>query len=439
MILPHAMTTAEYIQTPRGQYSRYRWRGMHGYSYYIFDREPPGQGTNNTQKADFQYEILEKMKEHKRRSYSSKIVAEIWLDPTVQNPPHIHTAMKKLLDIFESPLPESGIERKGLIYENDNQISYLSVRYHLGGKDRGIRVKFAPFRHFVDNLKLAHDILSGRYNDFINRFDFEREMEDINRYCEDHNFSEVIEEFRRHEEEKEIFLKHFSTRAYNSMHFMKKMQAQEALLSMSKLSIDDLYSVFSASEIFTKNNVHLIEIAEIVAGWVTDSPIRMQLPSLPTEEGQRNQFKEQIREGMRAFKTHYDILEPLYIPVILEAIYKPPVTSEGFYKDLDNIIGDFILPIFHEEFRPPPTHSAILSSVEYADGDPLEGMIRDIPKSVPYSVAGYEIVEIPRHPNDEENGFLVIGLSPGSYASHSLWYRIDEVIEKWGKSIRDAW
>ena len=73
---------------------------------------------------------------------------------------------------------------------------------------------------------------------------------------------------------------------------------------------------------------------------------------------------------MRGFRTHYDILEPLYIPVIIEVIYKPPIASEGFYK---------------------------------------------------------------------EDGFLVVGLSPGSYASHSLWYRIDEVIEKWGECIRDTW
>jgi len=149
------LTKSEYLQTPQGQYNRYHWRRMLGYTYYIFDREPPGQGTNNAQKADFQREILEEMKKHNRRAYRSKIVAEIWLDPSVQNPPHIHTAMKKLLDIFEQPLPESGIKRKGLIYQNDNQISYLSVRYHLGSVEGGIRAKFAPFRHFIDNLKLA--------------------------------------------------------------------------------------------------------------------------------------------------------------------------------------------------------------------------------------------------------------------------------------------
>lgn len=438
MMPPYSMTTTKYLETPQGQYGRYQWRRMRGYNYYIFDREPLGQRTTNAQKAEFQHEILEKMKEHNRRSYRSKIVAEIWLDPTVQNPPHIHTAMKKLLDIFGNPLPESGIKRKGLIYQNDNQISYLSVRYHLGSGERGIRAKFAPFRHFVDNLKLAYEILSGHYDDYIDRYEFEREMEELDGYRDDHNFSDAIEDFRRHEAEKERFLEHFSIKAYNSMHFMNKIRAQEALLSMSKLSVNDLYNVFNTSEIF-QNDVRLREIAEIVAGWVTGSSIRIQLPSLPTEEGQRNQYKEQIREYMRGFRTHYDILQPLYIPVIIEVIYKPPIASVGFYKDLDNIIRDFILPIFHDEFKPPPTHGSVFSSAEYEDGDPLEGMIRDIPKSVPYSVAGYEIVEIPRHPNDEEDGFLVVGLSPGSYANHSLWYRIDEVIEKWGECIRDTW
>jgi hypothetical protein len=62
-------------------------------------------------------------------------------------------------------------------------------------------------------------------------------------------------------------------------------------------------------------------------------------------------------------------------------------------------------------------------------------MIRNIPESVPYSVAGYEIMEIPSYPDDKEDGFVVVGLLPSSNTSQSLWYRIDEIIEKWGRCI----
>jgi hypothetical protein len=432
----YGMTTSEYLETPQGQYSRYFWRQLRGYSYYHFDGEPPGQATGNSQKADFQGEILYEMEKNNKRSYRSRIVAEIWLDPASKNPPHIHTAMKKLLDIFEKPLPESGIRRKGLIYQNDNQIAYLSVRYHLGSDEKGIRAKFAPFQCFVENLKLAHDILSGRYNDSLNRYDFEREIGEINSTHKDFDFSEAMRDLRALEEKKENFIRSFSEKAYNSMHLMDKMRAQEALLAMSKLSVNDLYNIYNTSEVIQKN-LHLRDLAKIVSEWVTASPIRLQLPSLPTRKDEKKPFKEEIGNCLTEFRSHYDILEPLYVPVVLEVIYKPPLTSEGFYKDLDNIIREFILPVFHEEFKPPPTHASIFDSEEINDNKPLKEMIERIPKSVPYSVAGYEIVEIPRHPEDKEDGLLVVGISPGSFASYSLWYRTDEVIERWSKCCRD--
>lgn len=430
------MTTSEYLQTPQGQYSRYLWRNLRGYSYYLFDREPPGKATGNSQKADFQGEILHEMKKNNRGSYRSRIVAEIRLDPTSKNPPHIHTAMKNLLDIFEKPLPQSGIGRKALIYQNDNQIAYLSVRYHLGSDEKGIRAKFAPFRCFAENLNLAHDILSGRYDDSLNRYDFEREIEEINSAHRDYDFSEAMRELRKLEEGKRDFIRLFSEKVYNSRHLMDIMRAQESLLAMSKLSVDDLYNIYNTSKVF-QENFHLRELAKIVSEWVTASPIRMQLPSLPTKEDEKKPFKEEIRKCLIEFKSHYDILEPLYIPVVLEVIYKPPVASEGFYKDLDNIIREFILPIFHEEFKPPPTHASIFDTIEINDDKALKEMIERIPKSVPYSVAGYELVEMPRHPEDKEDGLLVVGISPGSFVSHSLWYRIDEVIERWSKCCND--
>jgi len=434
-----AMTTSEYLETPKGQYNRYYWGKVHGYSYYIFDREPPGKAAKKPQKAKFQQEILEKMKEQNRRSYRSKIAAEIWLEPSSETPPHIHTAMKKLLDIFSTPKKESGIKRKGLIYQDDKQISYLSVRYHAGSEEKGIHAKFAPFRDFIANFKLAYDILSGDYDDYIDLSEFKREIKELNIYSNDHYFSDPIEELRQYEDEKENYLKHLSKQAYNSMHLLKKMEAQEYLLDMSKLSINNLYKIFNTSKLFQKNP-RIREISKIPAEWVTKSPIRLELPELPTKDGQKKQYREKIRKSMRNSLNHYELLEPLYIPVIIEVIYKPPIDSAGFYKDLDNILGDFIIPIFHDEFRPPPIQGAIFNSTEYEeDANPMSYERKDVPKSVPYSVAGYEIVEIPRDSIDKEDGFLVVGISPGSYASHSLWHKIDTVIEKWGECILDTW
>ena len=55
--------------------------------------------------------------------------------------------------------------------------------------------------------------------------------------------------------------------------------------------------------------------------------------------------------------------------------------------------------------------------------------IKNLPKSVKYSVSGFEIIEIPRHQNDKSRGYVVIGISPGSFASSSIWGRINKIIE----------
>ena len=147
-----------YWKTPHGQYGRYQWRKRTGWSYYSFEREPPKRSTRNPQKIDLQNEILEWVKGSGRRSYRSKIAVDISIIPA-KTPAHIHTTVKKLLDLFQKPVDGSRICRKGLIYQNDNQIAYLSVRYHTTDNEPSIDAQFAPFRNFLLDVELADNIL----------------------------------------------------------------------------------------------------------------------------------------------------------------------------------------------------------------------------------------------------------------------------------------
>lgn len=433
----HGLKTSKYLQTPEGRYSRYIWRKRHGYRYYSFDREPPGKATKEFQKAEFQKEILAKMKENNHRAYTSKIALQISLNPSTRNPPHVHTSMKKLLDIFQEPLPESRIKRKSLLIQDDNQIAYLSVRHHLGTGEKKIRTTFSSFTNFLENLKLAEDILSGSYNHSFDRIEFEREINGIGSLYERPSFSETMDELGALERDKKRYIGQFGKKAYESMHLMHKMEAQEKLLNMSKLKIQELYNVFNASGIF-KEKPLIKKLAEVMARWVTASPIRMELPPLPTQDNQKEAYKNLIKQNMETFRNQFNILKPLYIPVIMQVIYKPPITSHDFYKDLDNILRDFLLPAFHKEFEPPPTHVSILRDSIYPIDDRLKEMINKIPKSIQHSVAGYEIIEIPRQLEDEEDGFLVIAISSGSSLISSLWHEIDKIIDTWEECWDDS-
>lgn len=130
-MLYYDKSTSEYLKTLKGQLNRYNWRKLAGRTYYAFSFEPPGKNTNLIEKIEFQRKVLRKLKESNRRAYRARIAAEIDIYPTSQTPPHIHKASRELINLFEQPLQQSGINRKGLIYLNDKQIAYLSVRYNV--------------------------------------------------------------------------------------------------------------------------------------------------------------------------------------------------------------------------------------------------------------------------------------------------------------------
>jgi hypothetical protein len=130
---------------------------------------------------------------------------------------------------------------------------------------------------------------------------------------------------------------------------------------------------------------------------------------------------------MRRFLSEHKVLEPLHLPVILQVIYKPPLVSWEFYKDLDNIMR-WILPIFNEIFKAPPTYLSKLDPAIVPD-ERLKKMICALPKNVPYSVAGYEIMEIPRKEGDEPQGFITIGIT-GGLTYQNLWNRVEDIIKE---------
>lgn len=419
-------STSEYLKTFKGQLSRYNWREMSGRTYYTFPYEPLGKNTKPIDKINFQRDVLYQLKKSNRRAYRSRIVAEIDLNPTSQTPPHIHIATRELINLFGKPLRKSGIKRKGLIYKNDKQIAYLSVRYNTGASKKEIHAIFAPQRDFFQDLKLSYNIVTGDYDEFLNTYDLEQKIDEIEGNIEGHDFSDAMEKLHELERDKDVYIKMLSRKAYKAMLLMNKIDAQTALLNISKLTVRNLHSVLNTSEIFEERS-SLRSISEIVADWVTNSPIKMQLPEIPTGKNQKNIYKQKIRNSLKKFKAHFDILYPLYIPVVLEAIYKPPLASKGFYKDLDNIMG-WVIPIFHDVFKPPPSHLSMIDPDNVENGD-LKKKIKNLPKSVKYSVSGFEIIEIPRHQNDKSRGYVVIGISPGSFASSSIWGRINKIIE----------
>jgi len=424
---------SEFLQTPRGQYGRYMSRLLKGRSYYSFDVEPKSKKSmKKHEKIKFQQDLLKKIKNAKRRAYRAPIVAELNFDVIGNTPPFIHTVVKNYQDLFEKPLDKS-IKRKGLIYQNDKSIYGLSVRYNLKNDKPAIRASFMPFRDFLQNLDLANDILSG-------------DSENIwkEQHIEHQNSHDAFGDLEKFIKKKNEFIEAVGEEAYQSLLLSYRMAAQEDLLSGFSLGLRDLYffymplimiQKFGKNHLSSNRNDSLIP--DHISKSIVNSPIRIQLPNIPTRKNEKILFKKRIQSSLNDFYQKHPIFRPLHIPVHLNILYKPPKASKHFFKDLDNILR-MIVPIFNDIFEPPSTYGSIVKvdRIKYPRlYNSFKKLEDDVPKSIRTSISGYDIFQMPRYLDDISEGYLTASFSCSISNNRSLMSKSGDLIEEWYESF----
>ncbi len=445
----------EYLESPKGQYNRYSWRRWYRRLYLDFSIEPQSKNAMSlADKIKLQREIVSQMElsqitHSRRRAFQGPIAVSFSLSSTSKTPPHIHTAMKNLLDLFGKPLPESGIKRKGLAYYDDKQIKYLSVGYNVTEGEPKIRATIAPLEHFLTDIAFADRILNDEWDlEIDSRSDYNKFLREIGESDEDDYFEDefdnAYEHFRAVSDKKGAWATVEDERDYKMLLRHAQVDVQKYYLKNYKIRLEEIYHLYRATglaksyvsygdssfnETMRQHSVAMCKIFEKFS-------MRINLPGIPKKAGETKAFKEQVREMMQHFAEKRLALAPLQIPIGLEVIFKPPKASEGFSKDLDNIMR-LVLPIFHEIFEPPVTPLANVNEDDI-NSPLLEEIIKGIPKSVRRSVARYDIMEVPRHEGDDDDGCLNLGIfgdiAPSVY---SIWNRMDDVIDKWHDEIKD--
>lgn len=454
------MNISEYLSTPEGQCKRHFWRKFIKQQYYSFETNPLSKNAMSEQnKRDFQHEILKQSQEQHRRAFKGRITANFFLNTNSKNPPHIHNAAKNIIDLFAKPIEGSSIRRKGLAYYDDNQIAYLMVNYNFGEEAR-ISAKFGSFNNFMLDLEFAEKIISNQFDVDI----------DLNELLQAHGefINSSLDELNVFEEKgmdfdlltnKNDLIRFIGKETYQAMLHFSNIKKQNNFLKKSKLYISDVYLLYKLPEHFLQSNESQLkkaaknlstfdsELKQItkmlndmnrhVKNWIAKSPVKIHLPSLPTRKGQgKDKFREQIIKALKQYKEKYKNIFPLLVPVALQIIYLPPKTTGGFYKDLDNLMK-LILPIFHEEFKPPPTWLSATNLDHFGDSSFLTDLAPTnlIPRSVKYSVASYEVFEL-RRTNEEDDGFISIGITAAN--EPCIKDRIDNLIDDWYQLLTEC-
>jgi hypothetical protein len=157
------------------------------------------------------------------------------------------------------------------------------------------------------------------------------------------------------------------------------------------------------------------------------SPLTLPLPGLPRSEGQSEEFTRSIRERLEEFRARRPLFQSLVVPVTLTFLVVPP--EQG--KDLDNIALT-ALPIAHDVLR-PHIEPHLLAPTSRDEPEPWrEDALARLRSVNAQSVSAYQVIELPRSPEDPPEGTLRLAL--GRHTHESWWDQatryLDAAIER---------
>jgi hypothetical protein len=417
-----------YLTTPEGLLAQHRQRARRRIRFSIDDIEPSAKHVmGDRDKDEVQRQLLKWLVDLGRKAYRGPLALRLTFATTVRNPPHIHQITKNLLDLFGKPRSALSTRRKALLYSDDRQIHALAVTCHHGESAPTISVVASPLGSLLADLDLAANSNHGRDRDDCWR--------------EDSTLAErAIEEVRDLLTRETTFRQTISDRAFESMLWCARLQAQEQLLERAAVTPADIARIYNIPA--TALDIDVAQIWEQVLAF---SPLRIHLSELPQIKDASTLWKEEIDRKLRDFKSRLGwLIDPLLVPVALEVLIKPPPPSRyNNITDLDNVLRKYLIPRVVQIVRPVTDIAFTLDAATLRRGTPAlsdnsrsgtRNGISTPPASTKAGVIRYEAWRLPPA-KEGSKGFVSVALVADIAGYGDTFRRIDDEIDVWRETL----
>lgn len=410
----------DFVNSDAGRLASFRSRKGRRVYISMHDIEPQSKKMPESERIRFQTQVAEQLANAKRSTFNGNIALQLQLETKNKNAPQAHTIAKNFLDLLSTRHDKVEWPRRHLLYKDDSQIQALSVSCRHGGIDPVIFFEARPFAAMLDDLELANN--ATQQLEMESHAWFEQDME-----------SDWIATFRSILRDEPNIREKFGDSCYEAYLKMTRFYAQRALLSRSRVTLPVLSWMYgrprSASHSLGK---------EMWAKLTTESPLRLQIGSLPVVNGGSSAFKESVRAEIAAFKERWDwLISPLVVPVGLEVVVRPsPKTPSGVLHDLDNIVRDYLIPGIVPTFGTVTDYRWIidLHQLKQSDAKLAESWRPMPPIGTKAGVTRYEVWRLPAVEN--EPGFVTVALVADVDAAGDMMKMADRKIEEWSATMQ---
>lgn len=393
------------------------------------DVEPTGKSPAGKRSApEFQRQVMDQMERYGRYPMTGPVALDLHFQAAQRNPPSIYRAAKHTLDTLGAALPGSERpRRRSVLYHDDRQVKFLYadldqswLRDGAGtGPGGSVFIVARRASDVIDDLRMAGRLSHERYDEDDDSPFRSPDLPDDPEPDWLTDSSSVLTPVERYLAEASRF--HYVT------------DLQEAILARTTASLISGLSMYLEGPTRADPPGRLAAIFEesqaASRNLLLSNPFTLPLPGLPRATGESEDFARLIRDRLEEFRSRWPLFRPLLVPVTLTFLVIPP--EQG--KDLDNIALT-ALPIAHEILRPHIEPHVLTPS--YRDGEPepwRDEALARLRSVNARSVRAYQVIELPRSPQDPPAGTLRLAL--GSHSHRSWW---DHAATYLGEAIKRA-
>ena len=377
-------------------------RKRNKYLSFVLEIDPKSKKATKN-KSGIQKILIDQMQGIGKQRINGKVAIEITAYTSTKNPPQIEKFVKNLIDIMHKKELLADKNTESLLpFDDDKLIKFLSAKYVFIDGPSTILVKVWPFSSFISDINFIDSEIGFEENDY-------------------ENYAELVRQYNDYFDQKEHYLKIMSSEAYDCM---------------LKLSLHDLQKSFTQTISLTPRVITFIypkrtrfaslfeDTTRQWAEMLIKVPVRLQLPGIPiddkTDEEYKTSYKASIKTQMEAYLDRYKVLQDLQSPIIVSVFYCPPTKLKSHYKDIDNIMLEYVVPGINQVFLPPITLFNL---------DP--GRFKTVaPKSLHGSAIGYEIIELPHKFDDSGTGYIALGFKMDTGDTSTMEY-VDRTISRY--------
>lgn len=421
-----------YLESVEAAFHAYRKRAHRSFGFWWDGKLESKTSAQKTQSVEFQRQVSKQMRGLERQAFIGPIIVELEFWPSERNSAEVHSLAKHYLDLLHRPHPDSGVERKHLLFRDDSQIQYLTCIYNAAAEEGGMHIRARRLSDFFSDIALLRELETGGLESEDESW---REELDTRDDADDRELSEY-EDFRKR---RPVLEQRWGREQYERMEFIWKREAQLWLLRGRKPMLSELSAIFAPRFHRFKGHREFKRLIEATSSMVRsiyqNTFLSMDFGPRALAEGESNQFRDRVRAELNRARGRNKLLFPLLAPCAVTILYLPP--EKAIKVDLDNLARRFIVPGIHEILRPPATARDFLEKISTGKGmdSRTRSMVERWRNAPKFHIAYYQIFCLPRIDKDPEKGNVRLLIHDGDRMKTS-WKVLDAVLDKWADSMK---